>query len=80
MSCLFGYCGPPADDLLARMATLLAHRCPLGWERVSGKTTTGETVEIGHGIASWNRESQLAHRGQELLGYGKLPLNLCSNT
>ena len=70
MSCLFGYCGPPADDLLARMATLLAHRCSLGWERVSGKTTTGETVEIGHGIASWNREPQLAQRGQDLLGYG----------
>ncbi|MFO1422926.1 MAG: hypothetical protein U1F70_04600 [Candidatus Competibacteraceae bacterium] len=70
MSCLFGYCGPPADGLLARMAALLTHRCPLGWERGGGATATGETVEIGHGIATWNQESQLARHGQDLLGYG----------
>jgi len=52
MSCLFGYCGSPADDLLARMAALLSHRCPSGWERASGVTATGETVAIGHGMAT----------------------------
>ncbi len=70
MSCLFGYCGSPADDLLARMAALLSHRCPSGWERASGVTATGETVAIGHGMATWNRESQLARHGHDLLGYG----------
>lgn len=70
MSCLFGYCGPPAEGLLTRMAALLAHRCPLGWERGSSRNAAGETVEIGHGVASWNQDSQLAHRGQALLGYG----------
>ncbi len=75
MSCLFGYCGPPTDGLLARMAALLAQRCPLGWERVSGITTTGDTVELGHGIASWNRESQLARHGQNVLGYGGVLFN-----
>ncbi len=70
MACLFGYCGSPADGLLARMAALLAHRCPSGWERASGATATGETVEIGHGMATWNRESQLARRDRDLLGYG----------
>ena len=70
MSCLFGYCGPPADGLLARMATLLTHRCPLGWERVEGVTRTGERIEIGHGIAAWNAKSQLARHDQDLLGYG----------
>lgn len=76
MSCLFGYCGPPADDLLARMAALLAHRCPMGWERAGGVTATGETVEIGHGIAAWNQESQLARRGHDLLGYGGVLFDL----
>ncbi|MDS4029658.1 MAG: asparagine synthase-related protein, partial [Candidatus Contendobacter sp.] len=70
MSCLFGYCGPLADGLLARMAALLTHRCSLGWERAGSATATGETVEIGHGVATWNRESQLARYGQDLLGYG----------
>jgi hypothetical protein len=42
MACLFGYCGPPMEGLLARMAALLAHRCPLGWERISGATATGD--------------------------------------
>ena len=70
MACLFGYCGPPADGLLARMAGLLAHRCPLGWERARGATAAGDTVEIGHGVATWNRESQLARRDSTLLGYG----------
>ncbi len=70
MACLFGYCGPPADGLLARMAGLLAHRCSSGWERMHGATATGDTVEIGHGLATWNRESQLAQRGSELLAYG----------
>ena len=70
MSCLFGYCGPPADGLLERMAALLAHRCPLGWERASGSTATGETVAIGHGIAAWNQETQLARQSDDLLGYG----------
>lgn len=70
MSCLFGYCGPPANGLLAGMVALLAHRCPLGWERASSATVTGDVVEIGHGIATWNRESQLAQRDQDLLGYG----------
>ncbi|TVR61871.1 MAG: asparagine synthase [Candidatus Competibacteraceae bacterium] len=70
MACLFGYCGPPADGLLARMAGLLAHRCPSGWERARGATAAGDTVEIGHGVAAWNRESQLARRDSTLLGYG----------
>lgn len=70
MACLFGYCGPPADSLLERMAGLLAHRCPSGWERARGATTTSNIVEIGHGIATWNQESQIAQRGSELLGYG----------
>lgn len=70
MACLFGYCGPPADGLLARMAGLLAHRCPSGWERVTSATVTGDAVEIGHGLATWNRESQLARCGHDLLGYG----------
>ncbi|MDZ7620998.1 MAG: hypothetical protein U5O69_00640 [Candidatus Competibacteraceae bacterium] len=76
MACLFGYCGPPADGLLARMAGLLAHRCPLGWERARGATTAGDTVEIGHGIAAWNQKSQLAQRGSELLGYGGVLFDL----
>lgn len=71
MSCLFGYCGAPTDELLARMAGLLAHRCPQGWESVRGHLVTGETIEIGHGIANWNQESQLARQTtHDLLGYG----------
>ena len=56
MACLFGYCGPPADGLLARMAALLAHRCPLGWERTASETATDHYAEIGHGIVSSNRK------------------------
>lgn len=71
MSCLFGYCGGPhADGLLERMAALLAHRCPLGWERVAAKTVDGAAVEIGHGLAAWNQPTQLAQHGQAVLGYG----------
>ncbi|MCP5449284.1 MAG: hypothetical protein H6972_01645 [Gammaproteobacteria bacterium] len=76
MACLFGYCGPPADGLLARMAALLVHRCPLGWEREDGATVTGDRVEIGHGIAAWNQQSQLARRDHDLLGYGGVLFNL----
>ncbi|NJM12063.1 MAG: hypothetical protein HC889_09440 [Synechococcaceae cyanobacterium SM1_2_3] len=75
MSCLFGYFGPPADDLLERMAALLAHRCPLGWERVRGVSASGDAVAIGHGLASWNQPSQLAQRGQNMLGYGGVLFN-----
>lgn len=71
MACLFGYCGGPHNDgLLERMAALLAHRCPLGWERVAAKTASGAMVEIGHGLAAWNQPSQVAHCGQTALGYG----------
>ncbi len=70
MSCLFGYYGSPADGLLERMAALLAHRCPLGWERATSQIATGDTVAIGHGIGSWNQDSQLAERGKALMGYG----------
>lgn len=76
MSCLFGYCGPPAEGLLARMATLLAHRCPLGWERTGGTTASGDYAEIGHGIAAWNQPSQLAQHGHDRLGYGGVWFNL----
>ncbi len=76
MACLFGYCGPPAEGLLARMATLLAHRCPLGWERVGGTTASGDYAEIGHGIAAWNPQSQLAQRDHDRLGYGGVLFNL----
>lgn len=76
MSCLFGYCGPPADGLLARMAALLTHRCPLGWERTGGLTAAGHYAEIGHGIATWNPSPQLAQHGQDRLGYGGVFFNL----
>ncbi|MBK8510625.1 MAG: asparagine synthase [Candidatus Competibacteraceae bacterium] len=69
MSCLFGYCGPPADGLLERMAALLAHRCPLGWERAGSTLATGETVEIGHGLTGWNQQRQLARQNGHLFGY-----------
>ncbi len=75
MACLFGYCGPPADGLLARMAALLAHRCPWGWERISDVAATGDTVEIGHGIAPWNQLSQVTRCGQDVLGYGGVLFN-----
>ncbi|MCP5197571.1 MAG: asparagine synthase [Gammaproteobacteria bacterium] len=75
MACLFGYCGPPAEGLLARMAALLKHRCVLGWEQVSGVTVTGDRVEIGHGIAAWNRKTQLTQWGSDLLGYGGVLFN-----
>ena len=80
MSCLFGYCGPPAEGLLARMAALLAHRCPLGWERASGANVVGETVEIGHGVARWNQASQLAQRDHALLGLGGVLFELDETT
>ena len=51
------------------MAALLVHRCPLGWERAASTLATGETVEIGHGLAGWNHERQLARRNDRLLGY-----------
>ncbi len=70
MSCLFGYCGVPADGLLERMAALLSHRCPLGWERASTTTITGDRFEIGHGIAAWNQNTQLAQSNETLVGYG----------
>lgn len=70
MACLFGYCGPRAEGLLARMAGLLAHRCTLGWERAAIETATGSMVEIGHGLATWNRTTQLIHQNQTILGYG----------
>ncbi|MCB1778131.1 MAG: asparagine synthase [Candidatus Competibacteraceae bacterium] len=75
MACLFGYYGPPADGLLARMAALLAHRCPLGWEQVRDVTRTGDSVEIGHGRAAWNQPTQLAQRDHDLLGYGGVLFN-----
>ena len=75
MACLFGYCGPPADGLLERMAALLAHRCPLGWERMHGTTMTGDCVEIGHGRAVWNQPTQLAQHNHEMLGYGGVLFN-----
>ena len=76
MSCLFGYCGPPADGLLARMAALLTHRCPLGWEQTSGVTVSGDYAEIGHGRAAWNPPAQLAQRSHDRLGYGGVLFNL----
>lgn len=76
MACLFGYCGPPAEGLLARMATLLRHRCRQGWERTGGLTVGGDCVEIGHGLAGWNLPSQLAKRGQDQLGYGGVLFNV----
>ena len=75
MACLFGYCGPPADGLLARMAALLTHRCPLGWEQTQGTTVTGDSVEIGHGRAAWSQPTQLAQRDHDLLGYGGVLFN-----
>lgn len=69
MACLFGYCGPGADGLLERMAALLAHRCPLGWERAAAETADGSTVEISHGLATWNQETQLAQQNQATFGY-----------
>lgn len=75
MACLFGYCGPPAAGLLERMASLLAPRCPLGWERIDGVTAGGATVAIGHGIAPWNRERQLAQTPEAILGYGGVLFN-----
>jgi asparagine synthase (glutamine-hydrolysing) len=76
MACLFGYCGPPADGLLERMAALLTHRCPLGWEQARGTTLTGDCVEIGHGRAAWNQSTQLAQGDDDLLGYGGVLFNL----
>jgi asparagine synthase (glutamine-hydrolysing) len=70
MSCLFGYCGPPADGLLERMAALLGHRCSLGWERANSHIATGERLELGHGLAAWNQPSQLAYSSDMLIGYG----------
>jgi asparagine synthase (glutamine-hydrolysing) len=70
MTCLFGYYGPPAPELLARMAGLLIHRCPLGWEQVSTAADGSNRIEIGHGLAPWNRGSQLAYAGNRVLGYG----------
>jgi asparagine synthase (glutamine-hydrolysing) len=76
MSCLFGYCGPPTEGLLARMAALLTHRCPLGWEQIRGATLSDHYAEIGHGIAAWNQKTQLAQRGDDQLGYGGVLFNL----
>ncbi len=76
MSCLFGYCGAPADGLLARMAALLTHRCPLGWEQTGGITVSGDFVEIGHGRAAWNRPAQLTERDHDRLGYGGVLFHL----
>ena len=69
MSCLFGYCGAPVEGLLERMAALLSHRCPLGWERIGGTLAGGETLEIGHGLAAWNAPTQLAKADRAILGY-----------
>jgi asparagine synthase (glutamine-hydrolysing) len=75
MACLFGYYGPPAPELLARMAGLLIHRCPLGWEQVSVAADGPNRIEIGHGLAPWNRGSQLAYSGTRALGYGGVLFN-----
>jgi len=75
MACLFGYFGPPVEGLLDRMAGLLAHRCPLGWERIDTPMAGERRVEIGHGIASWCRKSQLAVGDQQALGYGGVLFN-----
>lgn len=50
------------------MAALLAHRCPLGWERAASVLASGETVEIGHGLATWNQKRQLARQSGQLAG------------
>ena len=62
--------------MLARMAALLAHRCPLGWEQTGGATASSDSAEIGHGLAAWNQQSQLAQRGHDRLGYGGVLFNL----
>lgn len=59
MTCLFGYCGDPAPDLLGEMAATLEHRCPNGWERTSLEMTGGRRLEVGHGRAAWSNGSQV---------------------
>ena len=75
MACLFGYYGPPAPELLARMAGLLGHRCPLGWEQINVAVDSHCRIEIGHGLAPWNRGSQLAHSATQAIGYGGVLFN-----
>lgn len=76
MACLFGYYGPPMPELLMRMAGLLIHRCPLGWEQASIAADGQNRIEIGHGLAPWNRGSQLAHWGTRALGYSGALFNV----
>jgi asparagine synthase (glutamine-hydrolysing) len=69
MGSLFGYCGKPAPDLLAGMATQLSHRSALGYEQVVGKLHDHSSIEIGHGIARWCQKAQVAKHHNQLLGY-----------
>ena len=57
------------------MAGLLIHRCPLGWEQLGIAVDGPNRIEIGHGLARWNRGSQLAYSGTRALGYGGVLFN-----
>lgn len=76
MGCLFGYCGPPAPGLLEAMAQRLVHRCHSGWEKTQLTLKNNETVEVGHGISSWQSHSQVAATQQTLLAYAGVLFNL----
>lgn len=76
MGCLFGYCGKPAPELLARMAKQLSHRCALGWEQVGGRRYDNQVVEMGHGIAPWCQSSQVGQCENQLLGYAGTLFNV----
>jgi asparagine synthase (glutamine-hydrolysing) len=77
MACLFGYIGKPAPGLLDRMADRLGHRCKAGWERTSARWGEDRFVEIGHGLAGWNREGHIAERNdpRAIFGYAGVIFN-----
>lgn len=70
MGCLFGYCGRPAQGLLERMQSALAHRCADGWERVSLAIGSDRVMEIGRGLPPWSQGPQVAMDEQRRLAMG----------
>lgn len=70
MSCLFGYCGRPAEGLLDRMADIMSHRHHESWERTRLAVREDHVIEIGHGKAPWSAGPCVAEIPERHLAFG----------
>lgn len=80
MGCIFGYIGRPKQGLVSRMGKILAHRCPMGTEEVSLIINEKRCVEIGHGLASWQKGTQVFGDRENQLVFGHSGVFFLSET